>query len=149
MTSPARSTNLRGWCAYFRHGVSKSTFGYLDMFAWRRVTAWLRKRHPRMTWEQLYRRYLTGRPGNRPQENPTVMVDAATVVVTRYRWRASNIPTPRTLGVVPRSWTPQVCVQLQEEHADVLREHIESLGRRLGRQAVRAGPHRNVRLVVP
>ena len=20
---------LRGWCAYFRHGVSKATFGYL------------------------------------------------------------------------------------------------------------------------
>ncbi|MGH3938343.1 MAG: group II intron maturase-specific domain-containing protein, partial [Pseudonocardiaceae bacterium] len=89
---------LRGWCAYFRHGVSKATFGYLDTFAWRRVTAWLRKRHPRMTWEQLYRRYLTGRPGNRPQENRIVMFDAAAVEVTRYRWRASNIPTP---------WTPQ------------------------------------------
>ena len=87
---------LRGWCAYFRHGVSKATFGYLDMFAWRRVTAWLRKRHPRMNWEQLYRKYLTGRPGNRPQENGVCMFDAATVEVTRYRWRASNIPTPWT-----------------------------------------------------
>lgn len=44
---------LRGWCAYFRHGVSKETFGYLDMFAWRRVTEWLRKRHPRMTWKEM------------------------------------------------------------------------------------------------
>ena len=88
---------LRGWCAYFRHGVSKATFGYVDMFAWRRVTAWLRKRHPRMTWKELYRRYLTGRPGNRPQENGIVMFDAATVEVARYRWRASNIPTPWTL----------------------------------------------------
>lgn len=89
---------LRGWCAYFRHGVSKATFGYVDMFAWRRVTAWLRKRHPRMTWKELYRRYLTGRPGNRPQENGIVMFDAGTVEVTRYRWRANNIPTP---------WSPQ------------------------------------------
>lgn len=88
---------LRGWCAYVRHGVSKATFGYVDMVAWRRVTAWLRKRHPRMTWKELYRRYLTGRPGNRPQENGIVMVDAATVEVTRYRWRANNIPTPWAL----------------------------------------------------
>lgn len=87
---------LRGWCAYFRHGVSKATFGYLDMFAWRRVTAWLRKRHPRITWEKLYRRFLTGRPGNRPRENGTIMFDTTTVEVTRYRWRANNIPTPWT-----------------------------------------------------
>jgi RNA-directed DNA polymerase len=42
---------LRGWCQYFRHGVSKATFGYLDAFTWRRVTAWLRKRHLRITWK--------------------------------------------------------------------------------------------------
>ena len=54
---------LRGWCAYFRHGVSKATFGYLDAFAWHRVTAWLRKRHKGIRWEDLYRRYLTGGQG--------------------------------------------------------------------------------------
>lgn len=59
---------LRGWCAYFRHGVAKATFGYLDAFAWHRVTQWLLKRHKRITWADLYRRFLTGRPGNRPQE---------------------------------------------------------------------------------
>jgi RNA-directed DNA polymerase len=89
---------IRGWCAYFKHGVSKATFGYLDTFAWRRVAEWLRKRHPRVTWKELYRRFLTGTPGNRPRENGTTMFDAATVEVTRYRWRANNIPTP---------WTPQ------------------------------------------
>jgi RNA-directed DNA polymerase len=85
---------LRGWCMYFRHGVSKATFGYLDAFAWRRVTRWLRKRHPRITWTDLYRRFLTARPGNRPQEDGIAMFDTTTVAVTRYRWRASNIPTP-------------------------------------------------------
>ncbi|WP_174814223.1 reverse transcriptase domain-containing protein [Mycobacterium kubicae] len=87
---------LRGWCAYFRHGVSKATFGYLDSFAWHRVTQWLLKRHKRITWAELYRRFLTGRPGNRPQENGIVMFDTTTVPITRYRWRASNIPTPWT-----------------------------------------------------
>jgi RNA-directed DNA polymerase len=85
---------LRGWCAYFRHGVSKATFGYLDAFAWHRVTQWLLKRHKRITWSELYRRFLTGRPGNRPAADGIVMFDTTTVAVTRYRWRANNIPTP-------------------------------------------------------
>jgi RNA-directed DNA polymerase len=87
---------LRGWCNYFRHGVSKATFHYLDSYAWRRVTAWLRKRHRRITWKELYRRFLTGRPGNRPADNGIVMFDTMQVEVTRYRWRADNIPTPWT-----------------------------------------------------
>jgi RNA-directed DNA polymerase len=87
---------LRGWCHYFRYGVSKATFGYLDAFTWRRVTAWLRKRHKRITWKELYRRFLTTGPGNRPVENGIVMFTPTTVEVTRYRWRASNIPTPWT-----------------------------------------------------
>jgi RNA-directed DNA polymerase len=90
---------LRGWCNYFRHGVSKATFHFLDAYAWRRVTAWLRKRHPGITWKDLYRRFLTGRPGNRPAEHGIVMFDTAQVEVTRYRWRANNIPTPWT-GIV-------------------------------------------------
>ena len=36
---------LRGWCNYFRHGVSSRTFGYLDHFAFWRIVGWLRKRH--------------------------------------------------------------------------------------------------------
>jgi RNA-directed DNA polymerase len=87
---------LRGWCNYFRYGVSKATFHFLDAYVWRRVTAWLRKRHPGITWKDLYRRFLTGRPGNRPAENGIVMFDATQVEVTRYRWRAGNIPTPWT-----------------------------------------------------
>ncbi|MGY2026061.1 group II intron reverse transcriptase/maturase [Nocardia gipuzkoensis] len=85
---------LRGWCAYFRHGVSKATFGYLDSYAWHRVTQWLLKRHKRITWADLHRRFLTGRPGNRPAADGIVMFDTTTVAVTRYRWRANNIPTP-------------------------------------------------------
>ena len=87
---------LRGWCSYFRHGVSKATFGYLDSFVWHRVTQWLLKRHKRITWAELHRRFLTARPGNRPALDGIIMFDAATVPVTRYRWRANNIPTPWT-----------------------------------------------------
>jgi RNA-directed DNA polymerase len=31
---------LRGWCTYFKHGVSKRTFEYVDHFAFWRVVRW-------------------------------------------------------------------------------------------------------------
>ena len=87
---------VRGWCNYFRHGVSKATFGYLDAFIWHRVTQWIRKRHPGITWRELFRRFLTGKPGNQPRAEGITMFDTASIAVTRYRWRAHNIPTPWT-----------------------------------------------------
>lgn len=91
---------VRGWCNYFRHGVSKATFGYLDAFTWHRVTQWIRKRHPGITWRELFRRFLTGRPGNQLQAEGITMFDTASVAVTRYRWRAHNIPTPWAANTV-------------------------------------------------
>ncbi len=84
---------LRGWCNYFRHGVSAATFHYLGAFAWRRVAMWLHKRHRRLPWKKLRHRYL---PGWRPTEEGVVLFDPATVAVTRYRFRGYNIPTPWT-----------------------------------------------------
>ena len=37
---------LRGWTTYFRHGVSKATFGYLSHYTWFRVIRWLRRKVP-------------------------------------------------------------------------------------------------------
>jgi RNA-directed DNA polymerase len=85
-----------GLVRYFRHGVSKATFGYLDSYARHRVTQWLLKRHKHLNWAELYRRFLTGRPGHRPAVDGLVMFDATTMPVTRFRWRASNIATPWT-----------------------------------------------------
>ncbi|MGH3812843.1 MAG: group II intron reverse transcriptase/maturase [Pseudonocardiaceae bacterium] len=87
---------LRGWCNYFRHGVSAATFRYLGLIAWRRVTQWLRKRHPGITWKQLRHRYLAGQPGWRPAEDGIELFYPQQVEITRYRWRAANIPTPWT-----------------------------------------------------
>jgi RNA-directed DNA polymerase len=91
---------LRGWCTYFRHGVSKATFGYLDQYTWHRVVRWIRKRHNRTKWDVLYRRYL---PNWRPVEDGVVLFQPQTVTVSRYRYRANNIATPwptRTSGAV-------------------------------------------------
>jgi RNA-directed DNA polymerase len=51
---------LRGWCNYFRHGVSSRTFSYVDHFAFWRIVGWLRKRHVGLNMHTLVRRYLPG-----------------------------------------------------------------------------------------
>jgi RNA-directed DNA polymerase len=99
----------RGWCNYFRHGVSSRTFSYLDHFAWGRIFGWLRKRHAALSKGSFVRRHLPNwdlRDGRvelfRPQE----------VAITRYRYRGARIPTP---------WTSET----QESPASEAR-HVES-----------------------
>lgn len=82
---------LRGWCTYFRHGVSKRTFGYLDAFAWKRIVGWLRKRHPGLSWGTLRRRYL---PDWEISDDGVDMFRPRAMPVTRYRYRHAHIPTP-------------------------------------------------------
>ena len=82
---------LRGWTTYFRHGVSKATFNYLRAFTWRRVVCWLRHKHPRVSWEELRRRYL---PGWWPTEGEASLFNPGGVAVRRYRYRGTRIPSP-------------------------------------------------------
>jgi len=90
---------LRGWTNYFRHGVSKATFSYLDTFAWRRTVGWLRRKHHRRNWKWLRRHHL---PGWRPTEGKATLFNPAKVTVSRYRYRADRIPNPWT-GVMERT----------------------------------------------
>jgi RNA-directed DNA polymerase len=83
---------LRGWTNYFRHGVSKATFGYLHQYTWRRVVGWLRRKHRRANWKTLRRRYLSQRWW--PEHDGMALFDCRAVPVTRYRYRGSAIPTP-------------------------------------------------------
>jgi RNA-directed DNA polymerase len=84
---------LRGWANYFRHGVSKATFDYLNAFSWRRVICWLRHKHRRANWKWLRRRYL---PGWRPTDGEVTLFNPASIAVTRYGYRGGQIPTPWT-----------------------------------------------------
>jgi RNA-directed DNA polymerase len=84
---------LRGWCNYFRHGVSSRTFNYLDHFAFWRIVAWLKKRHVGLNMHTLVRRYL---PGWRIHERGIEMFHPYKVAIERYRYRGTNIPTPWT-----------------------------------------------------
>jgi RNA-directed DNA polymerase len=82
---------LRGWTAYFRHGVSKRTFNYLRAFVWRRVVCWLRHKYLRANWKQLRRHCL---PGWWPTEGEVSLFNPAAVTVSRYRFRGKKIPSP-------------------------------------------------------
>ena len=84
---------LRGWTAYFRHGVSKATFSYLRAFVWRRVVCWLRHKHRRSNWTQLRRRSL---PGWWTTEGEATLFNPSAVTVSRYRYRGGRIPLPWT-----------------------------------------------------
>ncbi|GAC1655646.1 MAG: hypothetical protein NVS4B6_32030 [Mycobacterium sp.] len=85
---------LRGWTNYFRPGVSSRTFNYLRSFTWRRVVAWLRRKHPKLSWAQLRRRYL---PRWWPTDGTVTLFNPGAVHTTRYHYRGAAIPTPWTI----------------------------------------------------
>ena len=86
---------LRGWCNYFRHGVSSRTFGYLDHFAFWRVVGWVRKRHAGLNMGTLVRRFL---PGWQIRASRFELFRPEAVAIIRYRYRGTRIPTPWTSG---------------------------------------------------
>ena len=83
---------LRGWCAHFRPGVSSATFAYLSAYTWARVIGWLRRKHRRITWKELRRRYCAG--GWWPSTKERHLFNPAKIRTTRYRYRGTVIPTP-------------------------------------------------------
>ena len=57
---------------------------------WARVIGWLRRKHRRITWKELRRRYCAG--GWWPGTTERVLFNPATVPTTRYRYRGAVIP---------------------------------------------------------
>jgi RNA-directed DNA polymerase len=82
---------LRGWCSYFRPGVSSATFAYLGAYTWARVFDWLRRKHRRSTVKDIRRRYCGGRWW--PTTPERRLFNPAKVRTTRYRYRGTAIPT--------------------------------------------------------
>jgi RNA-directed DNA polymerase len=82
---------LRGWCNYFRHGVSSRTFGYLDHFTWWRIFGWLRKRHVGLNKGTLVTRYL---PAWKIRDGGIEMFRPQAVAIERYRYRGARIRAP-------------------------------------------------------
>ena len=94
---------LRGWCNYFRHGVSSRTFNYVDHFAFWRIVGWLRKRHVGLNMHTLIRRYL---PGWRISDGGIEMFRPYKVNIERYRYRGARIPTPWSSATTTGSPAP-------------------------------------------
>lgn len=84
---------LRGWCNYFRHGVSSRTFSYLDHFSWWRIFGWVRKRHSVRNKGDLVRRHI---PNWEFRDGLVEFFRPQTVAIIRYRYRGARIPTPWT-----------------------------------------------------
>jgi RNA-directed DNA polymerase len=82
---------LRGWCNYFRHGVSAQTFSYLDHFTWWRIFGWIRKRHAGLNRGNLVRRHI---PNWEMRDGHVEMFRPQKVPITRYRFRGAQIPSP-------------------------------------------------------
>jgi RNA-directed DNA polymerase len=82
---------LRGWCNYFRHGVSQRTFSYLDYYSFWRVFGWLHKRHHGLSKRTMVRRHL---PEWKISADGVELFRPETVTIDRYRYRGSKIPTP-------------------------------------------------------
>ena len=87
---------LKGWTAFFRPGVSSTTFQYLSAYVWRRVARWIRRKHPGISRKELRRRYCGG--GWWPRGRELALFNAGLVTTTRYRYRGSVIPSPWPLG---------------------------------------------------
>jgi RNA-directed DNA polymerase len=83
---------LRGWTTHFRPGVSSATFDYLRACTWQQVIAWIRRKHRRMNWKELRRRYCGG--GWWPADGKITLFNPASVRTTRYRYRGAAIPSP-------------------------------------------------------
>ena len=87
---------VRGWCAYFRPGVSSATFAYLSHYLWSTVWRWLRRKHRRTGWKELRRRYCDG--GWWPRGQRRELFDPEKLGTTRYLYRGSKIPAPWPLA---------------------------------------------------
>jgi RNA-directed DNA polymerase len=82
---------LRGWATYFHYASAKRTFSYLGYYTWWRAMRWLRKKHPKLTWKQLRRRYFGA---GRIQAKGITLYNPAAMRVERYRYRGAQISTP-------------------------------------------------------
>ncbi|MFE7353821.1 group II intron reverse transcriptase/maturase [Streptomyces sp. NPDC057543] len=83
---------VRGWCAYFRPGVSFATFSYLRHYMWHTVWRWVQRKHPKTAWKTIRRQY--GGVGSWWASENRELFNPITVGTTRYRYRGAAIPTP-------------------------------------------------------
>ena len=86
---------IRGWRGYYRYATNASRdFTRLDWWMTQRVGRWLRKKHPKATWHELYRRFSGSPRGTRLRwgEGSAKLGSFFEGGVTRYPNRGIRIP---------------------------------------------------------
>jgi RNA-directed DNA polymerase len=83
---------LRGWCVYFRPGVSAAAFSDLANYTLGRIMRWARRKHRRITVKTIRRRYCDSRWW--PTTPEIGLFNPDTMRTTRYRYRGAAIPSP-------------------------------------------------------
>jgi RNA-directed DNA polymerase len=63
---------LRGWGTYYKHGVSKRMFMYVDHHVWKMLWRWARKRHPHKGKHWIAQKYFMPTHATRWTFNTTV-----------------------------------------------------------------------------
>lgn len=81
-----------GWANYFRHGVSKDVFNAVQFHAWKRIGTWIKAKHGRISRRMIRAQFCD--IGWRWAYNGVIFRSAASIAVTRYRYRGAKIPTP-------------------------------------------------------
>lgn len=81
---------LQGWGMYYRYGVSKQVFDYVDDYAYKRIINWIRKHHPKLGIHKLIRKFI---PGWKIVEDKTEFYRLKQLPIKRYHYRGTKIPT--------------------------------------------------------
>ena len=86
---------LRGWGNYYKHGVSKEVFSYVDHQIWQAIWRWCRRRHPNKGSQWIVRKYyrtFKGRswtfattvPDRAGKRKPLTLVRLADIPIQRH-----------------------------------------------------------------
>jgi RNA-directed DNA polymerase len=89
---------LRGWGNYYKHGVSKDVFGYIDDQLWRAIWRWCCRRHPNKRKLWIIRKYYRTFKG-RAWTFATTVTDRAGKRKLLTLVRLSDIPIQRHVKV--------------------------------------------------
>jgi RNA-directed DNA polymerase len=88
---------VRGWANHFRHEVAASVFSKLDHYTWWRLIRWIRAKHRRTGMPAIISRFT--RDWRITHQGATYR-GTTTVVITRHRYRGTNIPAPWRLTTI-------------------------------------------------
>ncbi len=140
---------IRGWANYYKYGVSKEVFSYIDHHLWKALWQWSRKRHPNKGKKWVLRKYFKSVDGyshtfattikdRRGKEKIISMIRIPTIPIERWIKVANNASPddPKLIAYWEKRQTNQGkshwsygsklyrVAQNQGWHCPICREHL-------------------------